>query len=144
LLRDDGAVVYLNGREAFRSNMPTGTVEHNTLALSSLSSESLFFRQDIDPGLLVAGTNVVAVEVHQASQTSSDLSFNLELSAAVPRLSHQLTSAHSLLLFWTENDVRLEVASDVIGPWEPLPDAVSPVIVNTTGMRFYRLRSLSP
>jgi hypothetical protein len=29
--RDDGVVVYLNGTEIFRSNMPTGTVTHTTL-----------------------------------------------------------------------------------------------------------------
>src|SRR5688572_6048503 len=35
LMRDDGAVVYLNGVEIFRSNMPGGTIAFNTLAASS-------------------------------------------------------------------------------------------------------------
>jgi hypothetical protein len=37
LLRDDGAVVYLNGYEVFRSNMPDGLITPNTLALASIS-----------------------------------------------------------------------------------------------------------
>src|SRR5215213_1644143 len=34
LKRDDGAIVYINGVERFRSNMPTGTVSYNTKASS--------------------------------------------------------------------------------------------------------------
>src|SRR5205807_9318114 len=32
LIRDDGAVVYLNGTEVFRSNMPSGAVDYQTFA----------------------------------------------------------------------------------------------------------------
>ncbi|MDQ3802433.1 MAG: Ig-like domain-containing protein, partial [Acidobacteriota bacterium] len=79
LLRDDGAVVYLNGREVFRSNMPAGAVGYKTTASSNTGHESLFHRAAVDPGLLLRGTNVVAVEVHQDYASSSDLSFDLEL-----------------------------------------------------------------
>jgi hypothetical protein len=37
-----------------------------------------------DPGLLVDGDNVLAAEVHQVLDTSSDISFNLELIADLP------------------------------------------------------------
>jgi len=93
LLRDDGAVVYLNGVEVFRSNMPTGPVTFLTLASGAVTggAESTnFYPATVDPALLVPGTNVLAVEVHQHSPTSSDLSFDLELLAfppgALPRL----------------------------------------------------------
>ena len=36
LLRDDGAVIYLNGTEVFRSNMPTGVIGYTTLATASV------------------------------------------------------------------------------------------------------------
>jgi tartrate-resistant acid phosphatase type 5 len=85
LVRDDGAVVYLNGQEVARSNMPTGTVSFNTLAASAVggASEATPISFAVDPQLLLAGTNVVAVEIHQASSTSSDISFDLALSAEV-------------------------------------------------------------
>ena len=35
-MRDDGAVVYLNGTEVFRSNMPTGTITYTTLASTTV------------------------------------------------------------------------------------------------------------
>jgi hypothetical protein len=83
ILSDDGAVVYVNGSEVFRTNMPAGGIASTTLASSTLfdAAESTFVSASINPSLLVAGSNVIAVEVHQSDPTSSDLSFDLELSA---------------------------------------------------------------
>jgi hypothetical protein len=83
LRRDDGAVVYLNGVEVVRSNMPSGPINRNTLASSSISgaAETAFEIFAVAPGRLVAGRNVLAVEVHQASLSSSDVVFDLELKA---------------------------------------------------------------
>jgi hypothetical protein len=82
IVRDDGAVVYLNGAEVFRTNMPAGTIGYLTLAASSLADpdENAFWGVDLSPSLLVAGTNVIAVEIHQANATSSDISFDLKLT----------------------------------------------------------------
>lgn len=79
LLRDDGAVVYLNGVEVFRSNMPSGTITYTTLASSATSQENVFRETALSASLLLNGVNVIAVEVHQSSGGSSDLSFDLEL-----------------------------------------------------------------
>mgnify|MGYP005833243737 CR=1 FL=1 len=82
LLRDDGAVVYLNGVEVARSNMPGGAVDYLTLASGAVggTDESTFYTYDLDPSRLREGRNVLAVEVHQSGPASSDLSFDLELS----------------------------------------------------------------
>jgi hypothetical protein len=83
LKRDDGAVVYLNGGEVLRENMPAGTIRHGTWAASVVagSAEDAFYLAEPDPPGLIAGTNVLAVEVHQADAGSSDISFDLELVA---------------------------------------------------------------
>ena len=39
LIRDDGAVVYLNGTEIYRNNMPSGTISYNTLASSAIGGD---------------------------------------------------------------------------------------------------------
>ncbi|MFZ5480025.1 MAG: lamin tail domain-containing protein [Myxococcota bacterium] len=82
LLRDDGAVVYLNGVEVVRDNMPEGTVDATTFASSSTGSsdETAYWEFEFDPSTIVEGTNVLAVEVHQHSLDSSDLGFDLRLS----------------------------------------------------------------
>lgn len=82
LLRDDGGVVYLNGREVFRSNMPA-THNYVTRATAAVDTadESTFFETDVSPTYLLAGLNQFAVEIHQSSSTSSDLGFDLYLKA---------------------------------------------------------------
>jgi len=78
--RDDGAVVYLNGKEIVRTNMPRGSIEFDTLASSALPTgpESNYFDFKIGADQLAKdGSNVLAVEVHQASPRSSDLFLDL-------------------------------------------------------------------
>ena len=78
ILRDDGAVVYLNGTEVYRTNMPTGTITYTTLASTAVESNE-YYEHRFDPSGLVAGKNVIAVEVHQSSLTSSDVGFDFSL-----------------------------------------------------------------
>ncbi len=87
LVRDDGAVVYLNGTEVFRTHMPAGPIAFNTLAISAI--EETTDTASINPALLQTGSNVLAVEVHQANGTSSDISFDAQLVASTSTL--QLT-----------------------------------------------------
>jgi len=81
LRRDDGAVVYINGKEVTRSGMPGGTITYQTFAsnISGGDDETTFYAFPIETSSLVNGQNVIAVEVHQSSRTSSDVSFDLEL-----------------------------------------------------------------
>jgi len=81
LLRDDGAVVYINGHEVVRSNMPGGTITYKTLATESVYStaEKHYYDYFVLSSYLTQGENVIAVEVHQISRTDSDVSFDLEL-----------------------------------------------------------------
>src|SRR5690606_28617527 len=82
LLRDDGAAVYLNGVEIARDNLAPGAA-YNAFANGSIpnADEVRFFPFTVDPARLVDGVNTIAVEVHQATANSSDLSFDLKLSA---------------------------------------------------------------
>ncbi|HON07591.1 MAG TPA: Ig-like domain-containing protein, partial [Verrucomicrobiota bacterium] len=85
LQRDDGAVVYLNGKEVFRSNMPSETITASTLANTTVNTpdETTWFTTTVSTeGLgLINGTNIVAVELHQSSSTSTDAGFDLQLTA---------------------------------------------------------------
>lgn len=79
LLRDDGAIVYLNGQEIVRNNMPSGDVRYNDFALGTVADENVFLTFDVDVAQLRTGDNLLAVEIHQGNATSSDLSFDLSL-----------------------------------------------------------------
>jgi hypothetical protein len=79
LLRDDAAIVYLNGVEVLRDNLPAGAIDAATPS-SATGTDNLLSSFDLDPSLLLANQlNVLAVEIHNASTSSSDVSFDLAL-----------------------------------------------------------------
>lgn len=86
LRRDDGAVVYLNSNEVYRSNLPLGPILHATPATNEVngSAESEFVQRAVSPYWLVTGTNVVAVELHQHPNSRDDASFDLALIGNIP------------------------------------------------------------
>jgi hypothetical protein len=146
LLRDDGAVVYLNGAEVFRSNMPGGTIGYTTLASSAVdgANETTFFQATINPTNIVRGTNLVAVEIHQQRADSSDISFDLdlwgELNVDPPTLTIQYQDGCALLT-WAEQGFVLESAPTRLGPWQPFPEATSPfTLCDPEAATFFRLK----
>jgi uncharacterized repeat protein (TIGR01451 family) len=77
---DDGIVVWVNGVEAYRNNMPTGTINYATLASSAIANNGAdIYSSNIPKSLFVAGNNIIAVEIHQNSLTSTDLFFDFQL-----------------------------------------------------------------
>ena len=79
-LIDDGMIVYLNGVEAFRFNMPEGAVSASDT--SSGSHEANVIETIPMPAAnLICGDNVLAVEVHQQNVNSSDIVFGMVLVA---------------------------------------------------------------
>jgi hypothetical protein len=89
---DDAFVAYLNGVELARQNMGEPGISPTWDQLASALQEALVYQGQIpmrfplDPfisDLLVAGDNIFALEVHNESLTSSDLSSNAYLHAGV-------------------------------------------------------------
>ena len=79
---DDGALVFLNGAEWVRWNMPDGATTPDTLASGIVdgAQEGQFIGFDVDPSLLVSGKNVLAIELHQAVANSSDLGIDARVT----------------------------------------------------------------
>jgi uncharacterized repeat protein (TIGR01451 family) len=90
---DDGFVVYVNGTEVNRTNMPTGSIVHSTLASSAVETTVSL---TIPTSAFVNGTNVIAVEMHQNVATSSDLSFDMSLVGTDGITSNSSTADLSL------------------------------------------------
>ncbi|HEX2751285.1 MAG TPA: Ig-like domain-containing protein, partial [Verrucomicrobiales bacterium] len=91
LMRDDAAIVYLNGTEIYRDKdlytggtivpLPaTGNVPYSQYAAVTIpdTDEAVYKNVTFSRSLLREGRNVVAVEVKQGSATSSDLRFDLK------------------------------------------------------------------
>lgn len=81
LMVDDGALVWLNGEELARHNLADGEVGADDYASVTVSGddETAWTAYEVDPALLL-DQNVLAVELHQASATSSDLQLDLTLT----------------------------------------------------------------
>ncbi len=92
-LIDDAAIVYLNGQEVIRVNMPDGPVYFDTYALSSRDVGAyvkvIIPIKDIQD--ILSEKNLISVELHQADPLSSEIGWDLELSAstvAVENITH--------------------------------------------------------
>jgi len=73
---DDGAVVWINGDEVARLHVPDGELAYDSTGVNHTAEwEEL----SIPGSMLVAGTNVVAVQALNKAIGSSDFSINLEL-----------------------------------------------------------------
>ncbi len=159
MIRDDGAVVYLNGGEVWRDSMPAGTPTFQTLASATISGagETTFLLNPLSTTALVAGWNTLAVEVHQSTNTSSDAGFDFELTGTVqfpvlPKLS--ITRSNATAIFKWPADASyfsLRCATNLLAPVTWLSVTNVPVLTNgqwtvsllapLTGQRYYRLQA---
>ena len=93
-VHDDGIVVYLNGQEILRSKMRVPApdpVLWDTLGANSDDAafppnvvEGFEYVQDLSSAALVNGENIIAVELHQSSTTSSDVAFAMQMKGTIP------------------------------------------------------------
>jgi len=147
VLRDDGAIVYLNNQEVFRSNLPTGTILYSTYALGPVSAAdetTNYYATLISPSLLINGTNILAIEIHQDAATMDDLSFDAQLYAfpqdAMP--TPQITPSNGVWrLSWSDGTGRwaLEESTNLV-TWTRL----SPTVLITNQTRYASITNYNP
>ena len=140
--RDDGVVIFLNGAELFRDNLPAGPITYLTPASTSASGTNktvYHVSGPLDPRTLVAGTNVVAAEVHQRSGSSSAMDFDLELSGiaakadnappVLAKIGDRTVLGGSLLTFTakaTDSDVPAQVLTYSLDAGAPSEAGIDP------------------
>ncbi|WP_299761766.1 phytase [uncultured Pontibacter sp.] len=111
--RDDGVVIYVNGQEVYRNNMPSGAISYSTLAAGTTGGDdgATPIPFSIPITAFVNGSNTIAVEIHQAARSSSDIAFDLELigSKAVPLGTKDTNASNSSTSFETEADLISEL-----------------------------------
>lgn len=123
---DDGMIVYVNGREAARYNMPTGVVSYNTFASSYAYGNPDNGTLTLDASLFKKGNNVIAVEVHNNSAASSDIFWSASLS-------HTSASGGTLVSTDPEYTLPSNSNSILIACFEPIAQGsanLPPVVIN--------------
>lgn len=143
--RDDGIVVYINGTEVKRDNMPTGTISYRTLASTAASDDgSAIQTATIATSSFAEGNNVIAVEIHQDVKNSPDLSFDMRLTGNVsgpvsgvitrgPYL--QMVSQNAITIRWatsTANDTKVRFGT--------VPGSLGSSVANSTSTTEHEIR----
>lgn len=112
LRRDDGIVMYVNGNEVYRNNMPTGTINFNTGASTAASDDgATVLTFTLSASTFTVGDNVIATEIHQNNGSSSDLTFECRLigntNFVVPAIVKgpylQVGTQNSMIVRWESN-----------------------------------------
>ncbi len=140
LSQTGGAVVWLNGVEAFRTNLPAGPITYSTLATRSVGNENEYILFPTNRALsLQPGTNVIAVEVHPSALTQPNLGFDFELLGGAfvlpnPTLTAALAN-NNISLTWpliSGATFALYSSATLVPPnWQ----ALSPVLLETNNGR---------
>jgi len=144
---NDGAVFYLNGVEFLRVGMPAGPITYSTLSTRTFGdANSEAFEQYVPS--LVAGENVLAVELHQGSLQSESMTLAAELSGVLParpvlrsRMTIRLNGANAEII-WSPAGGVLEASDDLSAGWSPVQEIYSSdrLITATSELRrFYRV-----
>ncbi|MBO4907010.1 MAG: CotH kinase family protein [Bacteroidaceae bacterium] len=113
---DDGFVAYVNGVEVGRYLM-SGTPSYDTYSTTYVGATAATSTITIDNSLLHMGDNVIAVEVHNTSATSSDIYWAAALVTGHKSKGSLVSTSPDLDLASLNTSAMTLVAT-----YEPLPD----------------------
>lgn len=117
---DDGCIIYINGTEVYRANMPEGTVTYDMFSPST-DGQQVSGSFTIDPALLRAGTNLVAVEVHNNNAPSTDIWWSGSLSLTEALGDNGLINANNPELN-LEDIISSNGHTNITAYYEPIDD----------------------
>ncbi|MCR4994116.1 MAG: lamin tail domain-containing protein [Bacteroidales bacterium] len=125
LCREDAAAVYINGQRVINSNLPLEGVNYKTKTLTYMDDYAgyNYLAYDIPTESLVAGDNIIAVEVHQTSSTSTDLAFDLQLQAETLEADAPLLGSDPTLQLQLTGDTGIMALYESDGQ-NVLPDSI--------------------
>ena len=128
---DDGFIIWVNGQDAGRVNMRSGEVNFNTFSSTYAEDIPKAGTIYLPATLFKKGTNVIAVEVHNTSYTSSDLFWACELFTTVGTNTNE-TILTDPVIHLSESDNNLSL----VASFKPLTDkerkelGLTPVRIN--------------
>ncbi|MBC7485488.1 MAG: T9SS type A sorting domain-containing protein [Cytophagaceae bacterium] len=118
--RDDGIVVYINGSEVWRDNMPSGTIAYTTLSSTNCSDDGAGVETttlSLSNSHIVSGSNSIAVEIHQTAASSSDISFDLQLLGLPAAPVVTLPRPDHIVVVMMENHSYNEIVGNASAPF---------------------------
>lgn len=126
---DDGFIIYVNGAEAGRYNMPSGNVNYNTYSTTYAPGNPDSGTISLSPGHFHSGNNVIAVEVHNNSASSTDLMWEASITTSAVSQPSSFYSTNAEITL-PDGDVSLVACYREMTQQEKDENAVHPVAVN--------------
>ena len=127
---DDGFVVYVNGIEAGRYNMPSGNITYSTygqLASNNPDVGSI----ELNKKLFNVGENLIAVEVHNYSAASTDVFWSAELGLLTPNNDDsQYDSTEPEYTLGSASSITLKAVFMPLTEMDKETRGVTPVVIN--------------
>ena len=127
---DDGCIVWVNGQEAARVNMHQGTVSYTTFSSTYADDVPLTGTLDLNPQLFSKGSNVIAVEVHNTSYTSSDLFWDGELLTSVGATASEAFLPDPVIDLPDDSSLSLTACFTPLSNAERQAEGLTPVRIN--------------
>ena len=128
---DDGFIVYVNGREAARFQMPSGNVGYESFASTYAGDVPLTGTIDISSSLFKSGDNVIAVEIHNNKADSRDIFWAAELLTTMGSTSGDFVSTFPVMtLSSSESTVSLVACFTPMTDAERAEQGLTPVRIN--------------
>ena len=127
---DDGCVIYVNGQEAGRVNMRQGTVSFDTFSQTYAGSTPMEGTLELPATLFHKGKNVVAVEVHNTSYTSSDLYWAASLQTSISDVEEEIVSSDPVISLPSDTKMSLVAMFEPLSEEELADEHLVPVRIN--------------
>ena len=128
---DDGFVIYVNGTEAGRYNMPDGTISYSTFATTYAQNNPDTGSMSLSANLFKKGTNTIAVEIHNNAANSTDIYWEASISRSATSATGEYVSTEETMELPTGNMTLLACYGEMTE--KEKRDAgitTSPVVVN--------------
>lgn len=126
---DDGIIVYVNGAEAGRYNMPSGSVTYNSYASSYAPNNPDEGNLELNANLFRKGNNVIAVELHNCDNKSTDLYWNAALKMT-SMTDSQFYSTDTEIALPEEQNIKLVASYRQLTEQERRENGINPVRIN--------------
>lgn len=126
---DDAFIIYVNGKEAGRYNLPSSGVTYSTNASTYAVNNPNSGTMTLDASLFRKGSNVIAVEVHNfLNPSSTDILWQAAIS---------ITTEGSETYLSTDREYTLPTSGSInlTAVWEQYPDEIDQRINRATPIR---------
>ena len=127
---DDGFVVYVNGKEAGRFNMPSGEIRFDSFSSSYADATPLTGTLELSSSLFKSGSNVIAVEIHNNKYASGDQYWAAELFTSVSSSREEFFSSESVIDLPADNALSLVACFTPLTDKEKAAQGINPVRIN--------------